>query len=72
MQTVRTHGTIEADGSLRLNIATDLPAGEADVVVVIHSTRNGNGEKYDFSKLAGKLNWRGNAIAEQRGIRDEW
>lgn len=28
--------------------------------------------KYDFSDLAGKLQWRGDALAEQRRLRDEW
>lgn len=27
---------------------------------------------YDFSDLAGKLKWKGNAVKEQRLIRDEW
>ena len=29
-------------------------------------------QKYDFSDLAGKLEWNGNAVAEQRLLRDEW
>lgn len=28
--------------------------------------------KYDFSDLAGKLEWKGDAVAEQRRLRDEW
>jgi hypothetical protein len=28
--------------------------------------------KYRFSDLAGKLKWKGNAVAQQRAIRDEW
>ena len=27
---------------------------------------------YDFSDLVGKLEWRGNAVNEQRLLRDEW
>ncbi len=27
---------------------------------------------YSFTDLIGKLVWRGNAISEQRAIRDEW
>ena len=27
---------------------------------------------YDFSDLAGKLEWKGDAVAEQRRLRDEW
>ena len=29
-------------------------------------------QSYDFSDLAGKLQWEGNALAQQRTIRDEW
>lgn len=28
--------------------------------------------RYDFSDLAGKLEWAGNAVIEQRRLRDEW
>ena len=27
---------------------------------------------YDFSDLAGKLQWKGDAVEEQRRLRDEW
>jgi hypothetical protein len=29
-------------------------------------------KKYRFSDLAGKLEWEGDAVAQQRAIRDEW
>ncbi len=29
-------------------------------------------QKYTFSDIAGKLTWRGDAVAVQREIRDEW
>lgn len=29
-------------------------------------------KKYDFSDLYGKLDWQGDAVAEQRKLRDEW
>ncbi len=29
-------------------------------------------QKYNFSDIAGKLEWRGDAVEEQRKIRDEW
>lgn len=28
--------------------------------------------RYDFSDLAGKLEWRGDAVEQQRLMRDEW
>ena len=30
------------------------------------------GGGYDFSDLVGKLQWSGNALDEQRRLRDEW
>ena len=29
-------------------------------------------KNYDFSGLAGRLKWRGDAVKEQRELRDEW
>ena len=29
-------------------------------------------KKFDFSDLYGKLDWKGDAVAEQRKLRDEW
>ena len=43
---------------------------EAPVPVV--SVKKGKKPRYDFSDLAGKLQWRGDAVAEQRRLRDEW
>lgn len=34
--------------------------------------KNGKKSLYDFSDLAGKLQWQGDAVAQQRRIRDEW
>ena len=28
--------------------------------------------RYDFSDLAGRLRWQGDAVAAQRALRDEW
>ncbi|MBC7774321.1 MAG: hypothetical protein H7246_02700 [Phycisphaerae bacterium] len=36
------------------------------------SAKNLPKPKYDFSDLAGKLQWRGDAVTEQRRMRDEW
>ena len=46
------------------------------VQVVQHPQIDQNGRdadpKYDFSDLAGKLEWKGDAVTEQRRLRDEW
>lgn len=33
---------------------------------------NGRAHQYDYSDLAGRLQWRGDAVAEQRRLRNEW
>jgi hypothetical protein len=34
--------------------------------------RSGVPGNYDFTDMTGKLKWRGNAVLEQRRLRDEW
>jgi hypothetical protein len=34
--------------------------------------RNNSANKYSFNDLCGKLSWKGDAVATQRSIRDEW
>jgi len=29
-------------------------------------------KNYNFSDLAGKMKWKGNALSEQKGLRNEW
>ncbi|HWB54516.1 MAG TPA: hypothetical protein VG722_09995 [Tepidisphaeraceae bacterium] len=69
---LKVHGKIESDGHLRLDVPTSLPAGEADVVLTIQPNVRQAAARRDFSDLAGRLMWRGDAVAEQRGLRDEW
>ena len=33
---------------------------------------NGGGKRYDYSDLTGRLQWCGDAVAEQRRLRNEW
>jgi hypothetical protein len=74
MQTVhlKVHGQIESNGRLHLDVQTQLPAGEADVVLTISSANGSNKNGYNFSDLARQLIWRGDPVAEQRRLRDEW
>ena len=46
---------------------------DRDVEVVILPLREKPRKKaYDYTNLAGKLQWRGDAVKEQRKLRDEW
>jgi hypothetical protein len=69
---LKVHGKIDPDGRLRLEVNTQLPEGEADVLLTITPSNGASAVRYDFSHLAGRLAWRGDAVAEQRGLRDEW
>ena len=73
MQILKLSCEIDPDGHLRLDLPTQLSEGCIEVVVVINPTQKTHEtKKYDFSDLAGKLAWHGDAVAAQRSLRDEW
>lgn len=74
MQALTLIGTVDSDGHLRLDIPTQLPAGNVELVVVINSTsqEKPNLRKYDFSNLTGKLTLQGDPVEIQRRMRDAW
>jgi len=41
-------------------------------VIILFANKQVKSKKYDFSNLAGRLEWQGDAVKEQRKIRDEW
>lgn len=65
--------TIEADienGRVTGPESRNLPA-TAHVLITLLQKPEQKGQ-YDFSKLAGRLKWKGDAVEEQRKSRDEW
>ncbi len=36
------------------------------------TTEEGKEKKYDFTEFFGKLEWKGDVLAEQKRLRDEW
>lgn len=65
--------TIEADienGRVMGPEVEKIPAS-AHVLITLLG-RGGKPVKYDFSELSGQLKWTGNAVGEQRKLRDEW
>ena len=74
MTTLRVRATVDPDGRLRLDVPTQLPAGEVDAVIMVDAPDNGKPTppRYDMTDLAGKLKWQGDALSEQRRLRDEW
>jgi hypothetical protein len=43
-----------------------------DIEVVAFPASVKSDASFDFSDLAGKLKWSGDAVKEQRALRDEW
>jgi hypothetical protein len=72
MQVLKTKGEVGADGRLRLDLPVELPAGPVELVLVLGSAARSNGANYDFTDIVGRLQWKGDALWEQRNLRDEW
>jgi hypothetical protein len=51
-------------------VPVDLPAGTVELVVVVDSTPQPNASRYNFADIIGKLQWQGDALAEQRKLRN--
>jgi hypothetical protein len=74
MKVLKLATIIDASGNLHLDIPTELSSGAVDVVIVLNPSipDTPQTKSYDFSDLAGRLSWEGDAIATQRVLRDEW
>lgn len=71
MQVLKLSSKVDPDGHLRLDLLTTFSEGEVELVVIINPVDNNVvSDKYDFSDLVGKLSWQGDAVAEQRKLRD--
>jgi hypothetical protein len=67
--------TIEADlinGRVTGPEAGKLPAHAHVLITLLHQSTDKRPGKYDFSGVAGRLKWAGDAVKEQRKLRDEW
>lgn len=71
MKTLRIKTNIQKDGHLKIDVPTSLKEGDVEVLLVIETPTNLK-NKYSFSDLAGKLNWKGDALAVQKELRNEW
>lgn len=73
MSTLIAHAVVK-DGRLKIDLPTDLPAGELDVEVRIpHTAEKPRGT--DIAKIlsyAGKLEYKGDPMTIQREMRSEW
>jgi hypothetical protein len=58
-------------------LVVDIPSEYKDrtvevIVMPLDEPKEHSNKKYDFSDLVGKLEWKGDSVAEQRKLRDEW
>ncbi len=67
VQTIYTQTT--ASGHLILDVPTGFLNKDLEVVLVINEPKTTK-STYDFSGFAGKLEWRGDALAEQKRLRN--
>lgn len=80
MITINLKQKTKEDGHLIIDVPTALIEKDVDIVLVIQEKQQQSlinnvgekGKKFDFSSLYGKLEWNGDALAEQKKIRAEW
>lgn len=81
MITINLKQKTKKNGHLVLDVPTTLIEKNVEVILVIQENEEASPEnyedkktkkKYDFSKLYGKFEWNGDALAEQKKLRSEW
>ncbi|MEH2320441.1 hypothetical protein [Nostoc sp.] len=74
MEVLKLTTKIDESGYLNLNIPTQLPAGDVNIVVVLNPVSSDRKQQasYDFSDLVGRLTWQSDAVAMQRTLCDQW
>lgn len=58
--------------SLTIDLPLEYQNKKVEVIVLPLEEEKEPPKKYDFSDLVGTLEWKGDALAEQRKLRDEW
>ncbi|MBN2401622.1 MAG: hypothetical protein JXN64_04410 [Spirochaetes bacterium] len=71
MERLHIRTKINKDGHLKIDMPTSLKEGDVEVLLIIESEKNIK-KKYNFSDIAGKLSWKGNALEIQKELRNEW
>jgi hypothetical protein len=71
MEVIKMKKITNSNGNLALNIPTVWKDCNVEIVVVITAEET-IPKKPELEKYFGKLNWKGDALKEQRKVRDEW
>lgn len=61
-----------SSGALTIEVPKEYDNRKLEVIVMPIDEPEKGEKKYDFSKFVGKMEWKGDAVAEQRKLRDEW
>ena len=61
-----------SSGSLTIEVPKEYDNRKLEVIVMPIDEPETEKKKYDFSEFFGKLEWKGDALKEQRKLRDEW
>ena len=74
MEMIKIERSSDRNGIIHLDIPTKYSNCNTELIIIIDKKKELNKEsrQYDFSNIAGKLSWRGDAVKEQRVIRNEW
>lgn len=58
----------------RNRVSIEVPKEYSQCVckVIVYTVEEEQKPKYDFSDIVGKLRWKGDAVKEQRALREEW
>jgi hypothetical protein len=72
MKTLHINTKTDLDGHLRLDMPLAQPQTELSIIIVMAGTVPKQKRRYDCSDLAGRLKWHGDAVSEQRKLRDQW
>ena len=62
------------NGSITISLPEQYANSDLEVIIlpISDTITQKNAKQYDFSELVGKLDWQGDALAEQKKLRDEW
>ena len=72
MKTIKLVAQSDKEGHLKIDIPTTFANKMIKVQIGMRLMSPKKKKKPDFSDLAGKLKWAGNATDMQRNLRDEW
>ena len=73
MEIIEATTIIDETGHLNLDLLTQVPPGKVKIKVTIQPIIEAvTRPNYDFFDLIGQLSWQGDAVAQQRALRDEW